>query len=164
MAPTWAVPGLFFFKTNELTDFMNFISWPTNTKLPLLHCHTTSLPLGIEVTAFLRSAKQKDMGSSPVLDQNFFLQIFFGFVRLFFRKYLQRVHPSFFCLFCKKWMFKVSQSAPFYMFRHYATYRKPKKFEKKFKKFGIFFSNFSSSGYCRREYLTLWSPFAIFEP
>ena len=35
-------------KTNELTDFINFISWPTNTKLPLLphyftatllHCH-----------------------------------------------------------------------------------------------------------------------------
>ena len=38
----------FFFKTNELTDFINFIGWPINTKLPLLphyftatllHCH-----------------------------------------------------------------------------------------------------------------------------
>ena len=27
-----------------------------------------------------------------------------------------------------------------------------------------FFSIFSSCGYCRREYLILWSPFAIFEP
>ena len=75
------------------------------------------------------------MGSSPALDQNFFVQIFFRLCETFFRKYLQRVHPSFFCLFCKKnWMFKDSQSAPFYMFRHYATYRKPKNSKKKIKK------------------------------
>ena len=116
--------------------------WQVGCSRLTLNCHTTSLPLGIEVTAFLRSAKQKDMGSSPALDQNFFVQFFFGFVRLFFRKYLQRVHPSFFCLFCKKWMFKDSQSAPFYMFRHYATYRKPKKFEKKLKSLEFFFQFF----------------------
>ena len=50
---------------------------------------------------------------------------------------------------------------PFYIFRHYLTYRGPKK---NFEKRSIFFSIFSSCGYCRREYLTLWSPFAIFEP
>ena len=68
-----------FFKTNELTDFISFISCRALT----LNCATLLLlALGIEVTAFLRSAKQKDVGSSPALDQKFFVQVFSGFVRL----------------------------------------------------------------------------------
>ena len=52
---------------------------------------------------------------------------------------------------------------PFTFFRHYATYRRPKKIRTKISKTD-FFSIFSSRGYCRREYLTLVSPFGIFEP
>ena len=59
-------------------------------------------------------------------------------------------------------MFKNFQRPSFYIFRHYVTYWRPKKIRKKI---WIFFSIFSSQrGYCRREYLTLSSPFAIFEP
>ena len=70
MAPTWAVPGLFF-KTNEVTDCISFIS-----RLALTLTDTLLLlALGIEVNwAVLRSAKPKDVGSSPALDQNFFVQ------------------------------------------------------------------------------------------
>ena len=64
MAPTWAVPGLFF-KTNEVTDCISFIS-----RLALTLTDTLLLlALGIEVNwAVLRSAKSKDVGSSPALD------------------------------------------------------------------------------------------------
>ena len=86
------------------------------------------------------------MGSSPALDQIFFVQFFFGFVRLFFANISKGSTRHFFVYFAKKWMFKDSQSAPFYMFRHYATYRKPKKFEKNLKKFGIFFPIFPQAG------------------
>ena len=34
------------------------------------------------------SAKQEDVGSSPVHDQNFFVQVFFGLVGLFFAIFL----------------------------------------------------------------------------
>ena len=39
--------------------------------------------------------------------------------------------PSFFSNFAKQWMFKNSQQPSFYIFRHYATYRRPKKIRKK---------------------------------
>ena len=133
-----------FFKTNELTDFINFISWPTNTKLPLLpHYFTATWHRGY---GFFEVCQAEGHGFESRPWPKFFCAIFFRLCETFFRKYLQRVHPSFFCLFCKKWMFKDSQSAPFYMFRHYATYRKPKKIEKKFKKFGIFFPIFPQAG------------------
>ena len=92
------------------------------------------------------SAKQKDVASSAAHDQKFFVQAFFGLVRLFFRiffiKCLQRVPPSFFPYFAKEWMFKNSQRPPFDIFRHYATYRRPKKSKKKIQKKFDFFFNF----------------------
>ena len=47
--------------------------------------------------------------------------------------------------FAKEWMLKNFQRAPFYMFRHYATYGRPKKF-KNFEKNRIFFSIFPQTG------------------
>ena len=78
------------------------------------------------------SAKQKDLGSSPANDQKVLCR-FFRFCETFFRNFfkcLQSVLPSFFFCFAKQCMFKNSQSPPpFYIFRHYATYRRPKKFK-----------------------------------
>ena len=111
-----------FYKFCKLTD--------TITKL----CHTTSLALGIEVTTF---------GSSPALDQKFFVQVCFSFVRLFsqFFRCLQTVYPSFFFYFAKEWLFKNSQRAPFTFF---GTMRltEDQKILKKFPKIWIFFSCF----------------------
>ena len=85
------------------------------------------------------SAKQKYVGSSLTLDQ--FFCSYFGSGRLFrnFFKWLQRV-PSFFFYFVKDWMFKNSQRPPYYIFRHYATYRRfQKKIETKIHNFSQFF-------------------------
>ena len=49
--------------------------------------------------------------------------------------------PFYFSYFAKEWMFKNSQRAPFYIFRHYATYWGPKKIEKKLERFLNFFSD-----------------------
>ena len=63
-----------------------------------------------------------------------------------------------FFLFCKRMDVQKLPKGPFYISRHYATYRR---LQNKFrKKIGTFFS---SCG-CWREYLTLWSLFTIFEP
>ena len=95
------------------------------------------------------SAKQKDVGSSPAHDQEFFVQVFFGLMRLFSQFFLMcpKDPPFIFSYFAKEWMVKNSQRVPFYIFRHYATYRRPNKyFEKKFKKNRIFFQFFSHAG------------------
>ena len=80
------------------------------------------------------SANHKDVGSSPADDQKFFVQVFW-LCETFFHKFfkcLQRVPPSFFFYFANKWIFNNSQRPHFYIFRHHATYRRPKKnFEKK---------------------------------
>ena len=60
---------------------------------------------------------------------------------------------SIFFLFCKRMDVQKLPKGPFYIFRHYATYRRPKKFGKKFQKIG-FFSIFSSRGYCRNGFAT----------
>ena len=86
------------------------------------------------------------MGSSPALDQNFFVQFFFSALWDFFSQISPKGPPVLFLsILQKKWMFKDSQSAPFYMFRHYATYRKPKKFEKNLKS-SDFFPIFPQAG------------------
>ena len=59
------------------------------------------------------SAKQKDVGSSPAHDQNFFRHVSKG--------------SPFNFLFCKKMDVQKLPKGPFYIFRHYATYRIPKK-------------------------------------
>ena len=80
------------------------------------------------------SAKQK--ASSAAHDQKFLMQVFFHFFPI--------LQPN----GCSK-----TTKAPFYIFRGYATYRRPKKIQKKFQKNSEFFSIFPSRGYCRREYL-----------
>ena len=95
----------------------------------------------------MRSAKQKDMGSSPALDQNFFVQIFFRLCETFFRKYLQRVHPSFFLsILQKNGCSKTLRVPPFTCFGTMRLTGNKTKFEKKFKKFGIVFPIFPQAG------------------
>ena len=86
------------------------------------------------------------MGSSPAMTKIFLCKFFFGFVRLF-----SQISPKgppfiFFVNFAKEWMLKNLQRAPFYMFRHYATYGRPKILLKFQKKIGIFFSIFPQTG------------------
>ena len=89
------------------------------------------------------SAKQKDVGSSPAHDQKFFCAGFFRLDETFFANFLNvsKGSPFIFFYFAKLWMFKNSQRPPFYIFRHYATYRRPKKFRKKIQKNCDFFFN-----------------------
>ena len=80
-------------------------------------------------------AKQKEVGSSLTLDQ-FFCARNFGFVRLFFANFFNVSKGSslqFFLLFCNRMdVQKIPKGALFYIFRHYATYRRlQKNFEKK---------------------------------
>ena len=81
-------------------------------------------------------AKEKDVGLSPAHDQKFFVQVFFRLGETFFRKFLNvsKGAPFIFFYFAEGCIFKNSQRPPFYIFRHYATYQRPKKFEKKSKK------------------------------
>ena len=69
------------------------------------------------------SAKQKDLGSSPAHDQNFFAQVLFGLVRLFSANFfsVSKGSPFNFFYFANEWIFKNSPRAPFYIVRHYAT-------------------------------------------
>ena len=89
------------------------------------------------------SAKQMDVGSSPAHDGKFFVQVFFRLGETVFRKFFKCLQgsPSFF-LFCKRMNVQKLPKAPFYIFRHYVTYRRPKKIRKKFPKNSIFFFNF----------------------
>ena len=71
-------------------------------------------------------------------------------MRLFsqFSKCLQRVPPSIFSIFQRNACSKNSPRAPFYIFRHYATCRRPKKISKKKirNKISDFFSIFPHAG------------------
>ena len=73
-----------------------------------------------------------------------FLCRFFGFVRLFFAKFLNvsKGSPLIFFLFCKTMDVQKLPRSPFYIFCHYATYRRPKKISKKFQKNWNFFQFF----------------------
>ena len=65
------------------------------------------------------SAKQKDVGSSPARDQNFFVQVVSALWDFFFANFLNVSKGSplhFFFYFAKEWMFKNSQRPPFYIF------------------------------------------------
>ena len=102
------------------------------------------------------SAKQKDVGSSPAHDQKIFCAVFFsawGDIILQIFLLSPKGPPFIFFLFSKRMCIQKLPKAPLYFFRHYVTYRKPKKNSKKFKKIRIF-SIYFSRGYCRKEYLT----------
>ena len=59
----------------------------------------------------------------------FFAQVFFGLVRLFFANFLNvsKGSPFFFSYFAKKMFVQKLPKAPFYIFRHYVTYRRLQK-------------------------------------
>ena len=102
-----------------------------------------------QLVTFLVGAFRRRTGSSPAHKQKFFVQVSFGFVRLFSQIFLMspKCPPRFFFYFAKEWMFKNSQRAPFYIFWHYATYRQPKKIGKKIsKKNSDFFQFFPHAG------------------
>ena len=91
-------------------------------------------------------AKQKDMGSSPALEQNFFVQIFFGFVRLFFANISKGSTRHFFVYFAKNGCSKTPRVPPFTCFGTMRLTGNQKNSKKKFKKFGIFFPIFPQAG------------------
>ena len=74
------------------------------------------------------SAKQKDVGSSPAHDQKFFCRVF-RLCETFFANFLMspKSLPFIFFLFCKRTDVQKLPKGPFYIFRHYATYRRPEK-------------------------------------
>ena len=83
------------------------------------------------------------MGSSPALDQIFFVQVFFRLCEIFFANFFNVSKGStlhFFSILHKNGCSKPPKGPPFTIFRHYATYRRPKNFEKKFKKIRNFLS------------------------
>ena len=80
------------------------------------------------------------MGSSPAMTK-IFLRNFFRLCETFFRKYLKRVHPSFFCLFCKRMDVKKLQKGPILHYLALCDLRETKKnfiFQKKSGFFSIF--------------------------
>ena len=123
-----------------MTDCISFISSLALTLTVTL----LLLALGIEVTAFLRSAKQKDVGSSPALDQKFFVQVF-RLCETFFRKFfkcLQGVPLHFFSILQKNGCSKTPKGPSFTFFgtmRLTGTQKKIKKFKQKLDLFSIFF-------------------------
>ena len=80
--------------------------------------------------------------------------VVFGLVRLFFANFsnVSKRSPLHFSYFSKEWMFKNSQMPPF-TFVGTMRLTEDQKNSKKFSKKIQFFSNFSSRGFCRREYL-----------
>ena len=139
----------FFLKTNELTDFINFISWPTNTKLPLLphyftatllHCH-----LAKKLRLFWGLPSRRTWVRVPPLTK-IFLCKFFSALWDFFRKYLQRVHPSFFLSILQKMDVQRLPECPLLHVSALCDLPETKKIRKKFKKFGIIFPIFPQAG------------------
>ena len=85
------------------------------------------------------------MGSSPALDQNFFVQFFFRLCETFFRKYLQRVHRHFFVYFAKNGCSKSPRVPSFTCFGTMRLTGNQKK-SKKTEKDRIFFPIFPQAG------------------
>ena len=83
------------------------------------------------------SAKQKNVGSSPAHDQNFFVQVFSGLVRLFFRKYfksVQRAPLLFLPILQKNRCSKTPKGHPFTFFGTMRLTGDRKRFQKHFGK------------------------------
>ena len=92
--------------------------------------------------------------------------VVFGLVRLFsliFQMYSKGPPFIFYPVFPKNGCSKTPK-CPLLHLSALCDLPRTKKNSKKISKKIIFFSIFSSRGFCRREYLTHWSPFAIFEP
>ena len=85
------------------------------------------------------------MGSNPAFDQNFFVQIFFRLCETFFSQISPKGPPVIFLSILQE-MDVQRLPESFYMFPHYATYRKPKKIRKKNLKSLDFFAVFPQAG------------------
>ena len=143
-----------FFKTDEVTDFICFKGWLALTLTGTL----LLLVLGIEVSSvFFEVCQAETRGFESALDH--FLCRLIWLCETFFANFfiVSKESPFIFFLFCKRMDVQNLPKEPFYIF---GTMR----FTGDQKNFGIIFSIFSSCGYCRGENLTIWSPFAIFEP
>ena len=91
-------------KTDHLADFVCFKS--TCLVTCNFHCH-----LAQSLIRFLRSEKQKDVGSSLALVQTFFNAFHFGFVRLF-REFFNFPKGSIFWIFYNKRDFQKKPKSP----------------------------------------------------
>ena len=149
-----------FLKTNELTDFKSFISWLALTLT------ATLLPLafGIEVMRlFWGLPSRRTWVRVPPLTKIFLCRLFW-LCETFFASFLNAKGSTLhFFLFCKRMDVEKLPKGPLLHFLALCDLPETKTIRKKSFKKWIFF-NFFSRGYCRREYLTLWSPFAVFVP
>ena len=101
---------------------------------------------------FFEVYQAEGRGFESNFDQNFFVQVFFGFAILFFAIFLSPKGPPFiFSLFCKRMDVQKLPKAPLLHFSGLCDLPETKKISKKNSKK---FKNFSSRGYCRKEYLT----------
>ena len=75
--------------------------------------------------------------------------VVFGLVRLFFANFsnVSKGSPFHFFLLFQRMDVQKLPTAPFYICRHYATYRGPKKIQKNFQKKFIFFLFFPHVGF-----------------
>ena len=85
--------------------------------------------------------------------KGFLLSVFFGIVR-FYPENKKKFFLIFF-MFCDRMDVEKPQRVPLSVFRHCETLARQSV---------LFFEKFSFFEYCKREYLTLGSLFAIFEP
>ena len=161
-SPTITVGSFFLFQLTIslwMSDFLQF-SWSTN-------CHTCNFYWHFAWRLrFFWCLPSRRMWVRVQPWLKVFLCRFFRLCDTFFAIFLclQRVSFNFF-LICKRMDVQKFPMAPFLRFSALCDLPETKKVSKKYfeKKFGFFWI-FSSRGYCRWEYLTHWSPFAIFEP
>ena len=92
------------------------------------------------------STRQKDVGSSPAHDQKFFVQVFSGFVRLFFANFsnVLKGSPLHFFPILQNGYSKTPKGPPLTFFRTMRLTADKKISKKNFKKNWIF--NFSQAG------------------
>ena len=85
------------------------------------------------------------MGSSPALDQNFFVQFFFGFVRLFFAN-ISKGSTVIFLFILQKMDVQSLPECPLLQVSALCDLPETKKKIKKLKKFGFFLPIFPQAG------------------
>ena len=137
-------------KSQRVLPFSFFPAlWDFSKKIP-----TKGSPLNFFWSFATKCMLKNPKGSS--------LSVFFSIVRLFKKNPHERVSPQFFSILQMNGCSKTPKGSTF-TFSALCDLPETKKKQKNEKKIRIFFSIFPSRGYCRRENLTLWSSFAIFE-
>ena len=133
-----------FFKTNEVRNFISFISW--------LHLTATLIKV-VHRNQFFEVCQAERPGFESRPRPKFYLCMLFRFCETFFANFfnVSRGPPSFFSVLQKNWMLQKTPKAPFFSI-FLALCDLPEtskqKFEKKNRKqnFGIFFSIFPHAG------------------